>query len=221
MKKLSICYTICLTAFICIPCLSIAQNKKKDIRLNRVKSISELFSTTKNGKELTYKENYVLYSKNGIVIEKTDFNPDGSIQKKQTAKLDKDDNVIEETNFVGQSTKKKEKKPKNFDEESSEDLPNESLAKNNRKVYKFDNTNKKAEVTEEIEYNSDGKQIKRITYTYNANGEKSGETHYDESNKKVSSFVYSWNGKSLRTKKEEFDAENKSVSVIRYTYEYY
>ncbi len=213
-------FSIHLSVFSILTCLSsfsFAQGKK-ELRLNRVKSISELVTVTDEGKEITYKDSYTLYGKNGKVIEKTDFNPDGGIKNKETEKYDRNDNVVEETTYAENGSKKKGKKNNGYKEDDPNDIPTLTPEKNSRKIFKFDSDNNK---TEETEYDANGNQVKKITYTYTVNGAKSNEIHLNANNKQDHRFVYFYNGKGLRVKKETYDGENKLSAVKIYTYEFY
>jgi hypothetical protein len=197
--------------FICaFSAFSSAQNKnKKDIKKNKIKSIAEFASIIENGKETTFKVSYTAFDKNGKSIEETEFNKDGSIQKKGSTKYDSNDNKIEETNF-----RQKEAKAT----ETGTNAPTKANL-NTRITCKYNANNDKTE--ENIFDAGSGKLISKQVYTYNGKGEKSMETTFDETTKLIKKALYTYNNKSLKTEKKIYNGENVLQETKKYVYEFY
>lgn len=196
LKFVSSLFLICMIGTLCF-----AQNKKKILK-NNIKSVTENVTLYKNGKEVTYKECYALYSSSGKVLEQTSYNKDGSVLKKETFKYDIWKNKTEETCY----------NKKDAEQEQKMEIVNK------RTTFKY---NVKEDKTEEVEYDGDSKIIKKILYAYNNQGEKSCETCYNGEGKLKNKINYTYNSKSLKTKRESYSADNVLESVKNYTYEYY
>src|SRR4051812_7667772 len=156
----------CLFFLLIFSFLSFGQSKK-EIKKNKIKSITELTSVIENGKEITFKDYYYVFDKEGRGIEETDFNKNGSVQKKQSSKYDNNDNKIEETYFHDKELKTNEERA----------IAESAQNKNIRTVNKYNANNDK---TEESTFDvSTGKLINKERFSYNAKGEKILEETYN------------------------------------------
>lgn len=186
--------------FICIsfaPVFIFAQSKK-EVKNLKIKSCTETTTEYANGKELTFKNSYEEFDKNGNTTVLIEYNTDGSVKRKNTAKYDNNKNKIEETEF--------EKKT------------NKSLTetKNTKVAYKYNANNDK---TEEINYDpATGAIVKKIVFSYNASGKKTIEAVFDSENKLIKKSVYTYDKKGLKSEKKTFDANNQLLEVKKYTY---
>ncbi|MGZ4034897.1 MAG: hypothetical protein ACXVPU_01555 [Bacteroidia bacterium] len=194
--------------FLSITAFSFAQNKK-EIKKNKIKSITEYTSVTENGKEVVYKDYYYMYDKDGKSVEETEFAKNGSIQKKQSTKYDKNDNKVEETNFHNRELKNSEEK--------SITEPKQNI--NTRTTNKYNANNDK---TEEDTFDvSTGKLLNKQMISYNAKGEKILEEFYDGDDKLIKKTTFVYDNKGLKTEKKIFNAENVLQTTKKYVYEFY
>mgnify|MGYP003595506981 CR=1 FL=1 len=178
---------------------SYAQSSKK-VKNFRIKSTTE-WITVYNGEEKSEarKDTYTAFDKDGNTIEKTEFNKDGSIKKKETAKFDSKGNILEEISF--------DSKPEKDSKES-----------NYKKVtYKYNSTDDK---TEENVYDNEGKLIKKTVFTYNRNGDKSAEVSMDASGKVLKKSIYTYDAKGLKAERKTYNGDNALESIKKYEYTY-
>jgi membrane-associated HD superfamily phosphohydrolase len=167
---------------------------KKDVKKNKIKTITVWQTDIANGESTSYKESYEEYDKNGNPTALIEYDKNGTVTKKETAKYDKFLNKIEETQF---------------------DLKDKI---NVKKIFKY---NAKNEKIEEMEYNSSGKIIKRTTITYKLNGDKATETVYDASGELIKKIQYNYNAKHLRTERQTLNSKNVLKSLKKWSYEYH
>ncbi|MES2590703.1 MAG: hypothetical protein V4608_02375 [Bacteroidota bacterium] len=180
---------------------SYAQSKK-DIKNNKIKSITEYVTITENGKENTYKAYYIAFDKNFEVTEETEYNSSGNVKKKSTAKFDANENKMEETYFY-----QNRKNQKNTDE-----------IINLKTVYKYNAHNDKVE---ENEFDgTTGALIKRQIYLYNNKGEKSAEETYNADKKLIKKSTFTYDNKGLKTEKKTFNENNILESTKKYVYQF-
>lgn len=185
---------------------SFAQSKK-DVKKNKIRSMTEFVTITENGKETTYKAYYIAFNKNADIIEETEYNSKGTIKKGETTKYDVNNNKIEETHFH----QKEKKNPKNNSEEVE--------IINIKTVYKYNAHNDK---TEENELDiTNAKLVKRHLFTYNAKGEKNAEEIYNAEKKMVKKETYVYNIKGLKVEKKNFNGNNEVETTKKYVYEFY
>jgi len=201
------------------PVLLSAQNKKetkKDIQLNRVKSITEYITLGegKNGKP--FKSSYSFFDKKGNMIEKSDFTPDGNLWKKETTKYDSRGNIVEVSNFEEKDLKGREIAGKTKKDSISGNKMH--LIINSKSISKFDLENNKLE---ETEFDENGKQVRKVVYTYNSNGERSGKIHYDADNKLEKKVSYTYDSRKMKIQEQVQEANDKIVELKKYIYEYY
>jgi hypothetical protein len=159
-EKLLVIVVLCLTI------TTVSAQSKKDIRENKITSETSNITTIENGKEVTYKDSYIVYDKNGNVTEETEYNKDGTIKRKVTNKYNVNKDKAEEVVFDGKD-------------------------KTTRKTTFYYNAN--GQKIGEIEYDGAGKILKQSMITYNANGFKTEKKTYDANKKLISTkkFTYS------------------------------
>lgn len=119
---------------------------KKDLRLSKIES-ETTFITARDaaGKEITFKDSYTLYNRNGNPTEETEFFRDGTIKKKHTNKYNSFYDKIEEIEFDGKD------------------------GKTTKTVFTY---NANGQKTAETQYNADNMVMKSIEYTYDSKGFK-------------------------------------------------
>jgi len=138
---------------------------KKDIRNAKVSAETTTTTIIEGGKEITYKDSYTLYDKNGNVSEQTEYSKDGSVKHKESMKYNADNDKIEEKVF---------------------DAKDKSTKKT---TFTYDaNSNKIAE----NEYDENGKLVKQITYAYNNKGLKTEKKVFDGKKKLISTKKYTY-----------------------------
>lgn len=194
--------SVFLVPIIFISICSSAQSKK-EVKANKIKSVTEYTTETIAGKEVTYKSQYSAFDKGGNTIEKTDFLPDGSVQKKVTAKFDGKGNKLEENEAI----LKEDKKPEN---------PKKGDIKNTKTTAKYNSNNNKIEevVTDAVS----GKQIKKTQTSYNSNGDKTIEVGFDGENKLLQKEVFSYDKKGLRIEHKTYDGSNNLTEGKKFVY---
>lgn len=183
-----------LLAIILITALQAPCQSKKDRKKSKVKACTESFSEMKDGKTSTYKISYEEYDKNGRTVLKLDYNPDGSVDKKETTMYDNYGNKIEET---------------------SRNLKKDKYT---RKVSKYNAHNDK---TEEVEYDKSGNVVKKTTYMYSGGGNKVMETITDGSGKQIEKSIYLYNSRNLKSEKQLYDKSNNLNSSKKWEYSFY
>ncbi len=192
-------YIFCLFIIYVIGDSCFAQSKKTVLK-NKIKSVIENVTLYENGKEVTYKESYILYNKEGQVLTETKYNKDGSIKKQETFQYATGRNMTEKIIYH------------QADEDQKKGIENK------RTTFKYNLDNDK---TEEVEYDSNSKVIQKVIYAYNNKGEKNSETSYDGEGKMKKKVNYTYNRKSLKTKRESYLVDNTLESIKTYTYEFY
>lgn len=180
---------------------------KKNIKNNKMKSITEFVTITENGKESTYKAYYAVFNKNAEVIEEIEYNNNGSIKKKETTRYDPNDNKVEETCFY-----QKEKKTSKTNSEQSDNS-------NLKIVYKYNAHNDRTE-EEELDLNNPNLAKKHLFF-YNKKGEKDLEETYNAEKKLIKKEIYIYNSKGLKVEKKTFNGNNILETTKKYVYEFY
>lgn len=199
-KDISTCLFLCLFLN-----YSFGQSKK-DVKENKIKSVTEFVTFTENGKEITYKASYIAFNKKGEVIEETEFTKNGTIKKRETKKYDVNDNKTEETFF--ELKEKKTPKP----------APEKVEITNIRTVFKYNAHNDKIEIIELDVTNS--KLITKQLFFYNNKGEKDKEETYNAENKIIKKATFFYNNKGLKTEKKNFNENNILELTKKYVYEF-
>lgn len=159
MKNLSVLLFCCF-----VISNSFAQSKK-DIAKNNILSETATVTKIEDGKEITFKDTYTVYDKDGKVIEETNYNKEGAVKDKKSYKYDAQKNKIEESDFEGKSNETK------------------------KTTYTYNANNDKVS---EIEYDASGNIKKQITYTYDSNGFKKDKKTYDANKKLISIKKYTY-----------------------------
>lgn len=176
---------------------------RKDVKKYGIKTCTEWTTKTENGKEVTYKDSYKAFDKNGYTIEETEFTRDGKVKKKETARYDKDGNVLEETSYELKEAKPGEAK--------------DATSVGKKVSYKY---NVNSDKTEESEFDGSGKLVKKIAYSYNTNGDRTGEVIYDASGKLLRKVFYTYDKRGLKVEKKTYNGDNTLESTKKYVYEF-
>jgi YD repeat-containing protein len=160
-----------IVTFILLFSLSVFSQSKKDLKNNKVQSETSFVTINENGKEITYKDSYTTYDKEGRVVEETDYYKDGTIKQKKTNKYDSQKNKIEETSYDAKDPAKGESYTKTTF----------FYNKNNDKIG-------------EIEYDAKGKIIKQSLIKYGNRGLKSERLTYSADKVLISTkkFTYTY-----------------------------
>jgi hypothetical protein len=196
--------------------LSAQGQSKKEVKTGKIKSITSWETYTKKGVEATYKESYEEFNANGNTIFRVDYTKKGIVKHKETAKFDANGLKTDETIY------------------------DVNLNVNVKKSFQYNGKVK----TTCLEYDEAGKLIGKITYVYDANGNRIGENNSDALGNQVSTSTEEYNkaGKKIamtetgkdskilhketaaynvagkKTEMTEFDLkENKNIKV---TYKY-
>ena len=154
---------IFLIGFI-FPAILFSQSKK-DIRNNKIVSETSNVTIFENGKEVTYKDSFTTYDKNGNVIERIEFYKDGKIKHKETSKYSSNKNKIEIIEY--------------------DDKDKITI----KTTFVYDNNDNKIL---ETEYQN-GKLVKQTAYVYNNKGFKTERRVVDENKKliNIKKYIYS------------------------------
>ncbi len=178
-----------------IPSILFAQSKK-EVQKYKIKSVTEWTTIYKDGKETpAYKSEFTAFNKEGKTTETTQFNPDGSVKRKETTTYDKNDNKIEETKLDNDQQKEKGTK---------------------KITYTYNKNNEK---TEEIHY-LENKMIKKSVYIYNPLGEKITELNFDETFHLIKKHTYKYSAQSLKIEIKILNGQDVLESVKKYVYEF-
>jgi len=141
----------------------LSAQSKKDIRNNKIESETATITYTENGKDITFKDSYTVYDKNGNVIEQTEYNRDGNIKSKTINKYDSNKNKIESIEY------------------------NDKTKTSIKTAYIY---NKNDQKVMEIEYDTNGKITRQSAYLYNNKGFKTEKRTVDENKKLVAIKKY-------------------------------
>lgn len=143
--------------------LSINAQSKKLIRNNKITSLFSNITIYENGKEINYKDGYVVYDKNGNIIEETEYFSNGSIKSKKTYKYNYDKNKVEEIEYDGK-TKSTTKTINSYDSDGNK--------------------------ISEVILGDNDKVLKKIIYIYDNKGLRKEKKTFDENNKLISVKKY-------------------------------
>jgi hypothetical protein len=178
-----------LFAYLAAPCQS-----TKDIKKNKVKSLTIWQTPKDDGQEAPVKESFEAFDKNGNTIQKIEYKPDGSIDKKETARYDKNQNKVEEFTYDG------------------------SNQVTSHKTYLYDRFQNKIE---ENEFLPSGELGKKTNATFNAGGDKLSETVTDAKGNILKIVEYRYNTHNLKVQKITSNKAKQVESVRKWGYEYY
>jgi len=189
-----------ITLLLCSAIVSLSAQSKKQIKELKIKNCTENTTLYEGGKEsATYKSGFRAFDKDGNTIEDTEYNQDGSVKRKETAKYSGKDKIEEIIDERG------DKEP-------------DSPGRNYRKTtYKY---NADGDKTEEVEYDASGAVIKKTTYTYNKNKDKQFEVVYDGAGRQTKKTVYGYDAKNLKISKSIYGPGDVLLKMVKYTYGY-
>jgi lipopolysaccharide export LptBFGC system permease protein LptF len=188
----------------CFFALAASAQSKKDIRLYKIKGVTETTVMYEGGKETAnYRSEVKKFDKDGNTIENITYNRDGSVRRKEAAKYvgkDKVEELVQDVNI-----------------QKKADDDNDDGAKYKHTTSKY---NSNGDKTEEIWYNEKGAVIKKELYTYNARGDRLTETTYDAAGKVTRKIVYTYDAKGLKTDKKVYGPGDVLQKHVKYTYTY-
>lgn len=158
--------TFCLMMICLMFVGSLYSQSKKKIREHKI--ISETTYNLKiiDGKEVSIKDSYEVYDKNGNVIEQTEYNKEGAIKKTEKTVYNANKDKIEEATYDGSGNLK------------------------SKKAYTY---NSSGEKIGEIEYDGNGSIIKQSLTLFDTQGFKTGKRTYDGNKKLISTKKYVYN----------------------------
>lgn len=189
---------------VCFLTTNIQAQSKKDIRLYKIKGVTETTVVYEGGKEVAnYRSEVKKFDKEGNVIENVTYNRDGSVRRKEAAKYSGKDKIEEVAQDVNN-----QKKSDNDEDDND---------KYKHITWKY---NSNGDKTEEIWYNEKGAVIKKIVFAYNARGDRQSEITYDAAGKVQKKIVYTYDAKGLRTDKKVYGPGDVLQKHIKYTYNY-
>lgn len=188
---------IALLAFV-LASFQLSAQSKKQIKEYKIKSCTETTVLFTDGKEsATFKSAFMSFDKEGNTTEEIQYNQDGSVKRRETAK------------YAG-----KNKTEEVVDSRGDKDV--DGTKTNYRKTtYKY---NANGDKTEETDYDAAGNVVKRTTYAYTKSGDKQFEMIYDGSGKLVKKFVYGYDNKGLRISKSTYGPGEVLIKIVKYTY---
>lgn len=191
---------IFIFTFLTFISFSLPAQSKKQIKEMKIKSCTETTVLYNDGKETaTFKSAFSAFDKDGNTTEEIQYNQDGSVKRRETAK------------YAG----------KNKTEEvvdSRGDKDTEGNKSNYRKtIYKY---NSNGDKTEETDYDAAGNVVKRTTYAYTKSGDKQFEVIYDGSGKLIKKIVYGYDAKGLRISKSTYGPGDILQKMVKYSYGY-
>lgn len=178
----------------------LSAQSKKQIKEYKIKSCTETTVLYTDGKEsATFKSAFMSFDKEGNTTEEIQYNQDGSVKRRETAK------------YAG-----KNKTEEVVDTRGDKDVDG---SKNNyrKTTYKY---NANGDKTEETDYDAAGNVVKRTTYAYTKSGDKQFEVIYDGSGKLVKKFVYGYDNKGLRISKSTYGPGEVLIKMVKFTYGY-
>lgn len=166
----------------------------KEIKLNKIKSVTSWSNDKEDGTSTTYKDSYEAFDKNGNTILKLKYKKDGTVSGKETWKYDKNENKVEEFEYDG----------------------NNSIVSHKTSVY-----NALEKKTEERELSASGELIRKTSFTYTPAGEKATETVTDAKGNVLKKVEYSYNARDLKTQRSSSNKYKKLETLKKWAYEYY
>ncbi len=178
----------------------LSAQSKKQIKALKIRSTTETTILYKDGKEISnFKSDVATYDVNGNTISEVEYNPDGSVKRKESTKYagkDKIEEVIEHPVPVDN---------------------NDAPKKYKKTTWKY---NAAGDKTEEVEYDAGGNVIKKTTFAYNAKADRAFEMEYDGAGKLVKKTAYGYDTKGLKTEKKVFGPGDVLEKYVKYTYTY-
>jgi hypothetical protein len=161
---------------------------------NKVKSRTEYTTLYEKGKEITYKESYEEFNKEGKTVLKIEYKPDGTILTKESVKFDAYGNVVEEIKIDNEKNKY------------------------SKTTFKYNADNEKSE---EVEYDKNGIVLKKTVLNYNGEGNRTAEVVFDKDGNVLKKHIYSFNQKKMRTEKKTYNAQDILESLKKFEFSYY
>jgi hypothetical protein len=173
-----------------VPIISEAQSRR-EISKWKIKSITSTVTEVKNGEQITYKNTYWAFDKNGNKIEALEFDKKGQPKKTESFIYNKYNKVAEHLIFNADGTIKK------------------------KELKKYDSL---ARLVEELTVDENGKEIEKKLITYNANGDKTEVIHHKKGD--FTKTVYNYDKNGLKTSKETFDSKGNLLFSKKLEYQY-
>jgi hypothetical protein len=190
-----------ITLLLCTLAVSLSAQSRKQIKENKIRNCTENTTIFEDGKATaTYKSGFRVFDKDGNTTEDTEYNQDGSVKRKETAKYAGKNKIEEVVDERG-------------DKEKNNNTPNTYK----KTTYKYDGDGDKVE---EVEYDAAGAVVKKTTYVYNKNKDKQFEMVYDGTGKLIKKTVYGFDSKGLKISKSVYGPNDVLLKQVKYTYGY-
>lgn len=189
-----------ITLLFVVTSISLSAQSRKQIKEMKIKNCTEMTTLYEGGKETsTYKSGFRTFDKEGNTTEDTEYNQDGSVKRKETAKYSGKDKIEEVV-----------------DERGDKEAGNSSKSYK-KTTYKY---NTDGDKIEEVEYDGAGAVVKKTTYAYNKNKDKQFEMVYDGTGKLIKKTVYGYDAKGLKISKSIYGPGDVLIKMVKYTYGY-
>jgi hypothetical protein len=186
--------TILLLTGLAFACLAPAQSKK-EVKKNKIKSITEYRVVVVNGGPVSLKSSYEEFDRSGHTTLQTEYDKQGTMKSQQAFQYDLEGNRTEETEYDSSGALRK------------------------RTAITYNSSGDKAT---ETEYDGKGAVVKKTRYNYNAEGDNIEETVSDAGGNTLKRTVYVYNSRDLKTEKHVYQKNSKvPESVKKWSYEYY
>lgn len=166
--KISKFYTMkqfTIVVFLSVLTASTFAQSKKEVKKNKIKTVTEQITDYVGGKEITRNDSYKKFNKQGEVLEEVEYDKTGKLKRKVISRYNEFDDKVEETIV---------------------DANNHQVE---REVYKYDSFKEKSEV---LHYNERNELDSRSVYIINGNGLKTEKKTYDAKGKLIQIKKYSY-----------------------------
>lgn len=180
------------TLFLTLPGLMASGQSAKDIKANKIKSVTTWQKDQGDKPSEAHKDSYEVFDKYGKTTLKVIYEKDGSVKIKKTCRYDNNQNKIEDFDYA----------------ENGEVVLH--------KIYGYNAFQKK---TEEKEYSSSGELVHKTSIAYNLAGDRTSETVNESKSYTVKKVEYKHNSRGLKTEKTTTGKTNQLEGVKKWTYE--
>jgi hypothetical protein len=139
--------------------------------------------------------------------------------------FDKEGNSITEIEYNSDGSVKRKQSTVYAGKDKSEEVtehPNDNDDNSPPKKYKklTWKYNANGDKTEEVEYDASGAVVKKTTVAYDAKGNKAFEMEYDGSGKLTQKTAYAYDAKGLKTERKVYGPGDVLLKSVKYTYTY-
>jgi hypothetical protein len=86
-----------IVVFLSVLTASTFAQSKKEVKKNKIKTVTELITDYVGGKEITRNDSYKKFNKQGEVLEEIEYDKTGKLKRKVLSKYNEFDDKVEET----------------------------------------------------------------------------------------------------------------------------